>query len=231
MNSRAFVNVARYLLVDRFTFTALPWLVLSFSFLVNLVIYGATRVPESNRYTGGLASIYIILGVIAALSLSRGLPFGLTLGLSRRAYYTGTALLAVTLAAVYGLALTMLQLIERATNGWGVAMHFFRVPYILAGPWYLTWLTSFVGLITLFVYGMWYGIVYRRWNMIGILTFLAVQIVAGLIASLVITATHTWTGIGHFFTTLTAAGLTGLLAVLAVVLLAGGLGTVRRATV
>jgi hypothetical protein len=37
--------------------------------------------------------------------------------------------------------------------------------------------------------------------------------------------------VGHFFTTLTAAGLTGLLAVLAVALLAGGFATVRRATV
>jgi len=35
----------------------------------------------------------------------------------------------------------------------------------------------------------------------------------------------------HFFTGLTATGLTGLLAVLAVVLLAGGHATIRRATV
>jgi hypothetical protein len=36
------------------------------------------------------------------------------------------------------------------------------VPYILAGPWYLTWLTSSVLLILMFIYGMWFGIVYRR---------------------------------------------------------------------
>jgi hypothetical protein len=33
----------------------------------------------------------------------------------------------------------VLQLIERATGGWGLRMEFFRVPYLLAGPWYLTW--------------------------------------------------------------------------------------------
>ena len=27
-----------------------------------------------------------------------------------------------------------------------MGLHFFRVPYLLHGPWYLTWLTSFVGL-------------------------------------------------------------------------------------
>ena len=62
----------------------------------------------------------------------------------------------------------MLQVIERATGGWGVHLHFFQVAYILAGPWYLTWLTSFVVLAVLFVYGMWYGLVYRRWNLLGL---------------------------------------------------------------
>lgn len=40
-----------------------------------------------------------------------------------------------------------------------------------------------------------------------------------------------WHGVGPFFTTLTIGGLTGLLAVAAVALLAGGYGTVRRLTV
>ena len=38
-------------------------------------------------------------------------------------------------------------------------------------------------------------------------------------------------GVGRFFTTLTIGGLTGLLAALAVVLLAGGYATMRRVTV
>jgi hypothetical protein len=42
---------------------------------------------------------------------------------------------------------------------------------------------------------------------------------------------HTWPAIGRFFTTLSAAGLTGLLAVLAVALLACGYATMRRVTV
>jgi hypothetical protein len=35
----------------------------------------------------------------------------------------------VALAAVYGLALTALEVIERATGGWGLKTGFFRVPY------------------------------------------------------------------------------------------------------
>jgi len=88
------------------------------------------------------------------LSIGRSLPFAFALGVGRCSYYAGTVLLAVSLAAVYGLVLVVLQVIERATDGWGVGLHFFRVAYIRAGPWYLTWLTSFILLALMFVYGM-----------------------------------------------------------------------------
>jgi hypothetical protein len=232
MNWSTAVKVARYHLVDRFSYTLLPWGTLAFAFAGNLIIWA--EIPIGNgqgRVTGALSAIYVTFCAVAALSVGRALPFGLSLGASRRSFYTGTALLAVTLAAGYGLALAALQAIERASGGWGVDMHFFRVPYLLAGPWYLTWLTSSVGLATLFVYGMWYGTVYRRWNLIGLITFTAAQVTVLLAATLAVTWAHAWASVGHFFTTLTAAGLTGLLAVLAVALLGGGLATIRRATV
>jgi hypothetical protein len=107
----------------------------------------------------------------------------------------------------------------------------FRVPYILAGPWYLTWLTSPVLLVLLFIYGMWFGIVYRRWHLIGLNVFIAAQATVLAAAALIVTGVHAWAQVGRFFTGLTVAGLTGLLAVLAVILLAGGYATIRRATV
>ena len=53
----------------------------------------------------------------------------------------------------------------------------------------------------------------------------------GVIAVLAATRANAWQAIGGVFTDLTAAELTGLLAALAVVLLAGGYATVRRVTV
>jgi hypothetical protein len=82
--------------------------------------------------------------------------------MTRRSFYAGTALLGVSMSLVSGLVIAGLQAIERATDGWGLSITFFRVPHLLTGPWYATWLTSFVGLSVLFVYGMWYGIVNRR---------------------------------------------------------------------
>ena len=233
------VKVIRYHLVQPFPYLVVVWGILAFSFTVNIAVYalvpntdpaGAGAVPDGH-YTGAVASIFLYFLVLGVNSMGRWLPFGLTLGASRRSYYAGTALLATGLAAVDGLVLAVLQVIERATNGWGVQMGFFRVPYLLDGPWYLTWLSSFVGLMLLFVFGMWYGTVYRRWGLIGTIAFIAAQVTVLLAATLLVTWAHGWTGVGHFFTGLTAAGLTGLLAVLAVAVLAGGQVTIRRATI
>jgi hypothetical protein len=239
-------DIARYHLVVPCLPAGLPWAALAVSFFVNLVIFafvptsyhealtshGLVRVANpSHNYTGGLATIYVFLLVIGINSIGRSLPFGLALGASRRSFYTGTALFGVALAVLDGTLLTALQAIERATGGWGVRMHFFQIPYILDGPWYLTWLTSFVALTLLFIWGMWFGIVYRRWNLFGSVTFIAAQVVVVLAAVLILVWADAWSGVGHFFTGLTAAGFTGALAALALLLLAGGQATIRRAAV
>ena len=241
---KTLVKVARYHLVQPWQYLVMPWVILAFSFLVSLVVYalvpadhhtvltahGAVSVLN-DRYTGASSSFFIYFLVLGIQSIGRSLPFGLALGVSRRTYYTGTALLAVGLSLASGLALAILQVIEGATDGWGVRMSFFRIAFVLIGPWYLTWLSTFVALTLLFVYGMWFGIVHRRWGAIGTIAFIAAQVTVALVAVVIISLTHGWTGVGHFFTGLTAAGLTGLLAVLAVALLAGGHATIRRATI
>jgi len=176
-------------------------------------------------------TIYIFLLLAGALSMTRELPFGLMLGVSRRAYYLGTALLVGVLGVVYGLALTVLQAIERASGGWGVSLHFFRVPWIMNGPWYQTWVTSFVLLVLFFLYGMWYGLVYRRWSLVGLAAFIAAQVLVALAVVVVVTLTHNWTAFGHFFTTLQAPALTGVLAALSIALGLGGFTTMRRVTI
>jgi hypothetical protein len=226
------IRVARTQLTERNIFVIQPWIVLVLDLAIVLMIVGS--VPDSGgqpRYTGALAGIYITLIVTGALSIGRQVPFVLALGVSRRSFYAGTALAAVAVAAVYGLGLTVLQLIERATGGWGMHLEFFRVPYLLSGPWYLTWLTSFTFLALMMVWGMWFGIVYRRWNLMGLLFFIIAQAAAIGLALTIIGQADDWSRVSHFFTTLTIGGLTGLLAALAAVLLAGGYATMRRVTV
>ena len=225
------VNVGRYHLVDRITWLALPWGIMAFSFLVNIGVALAVPTSPDGIYTGGLVSLYIFMLLCGSLSMTRSLPFGLMMGISRRTYYAGTALLVLTLGVVYGLGLTLLQLIERASNGWGLNLHYFRIPWILNGPWYETWLTSFVLLVAFVLYGMWYGLVFRRWSVPGLVAFIAAQILVALLAVIAVSATGSWSGVGHFFTTVTALAVTGVLAVIALAMGFGGLTTLRRVTI
>ena len=102
------------------------------------------------------------------------------------------------------------------------------MPYLLNGPWYATWLTSFVGLSALFVYGMWYGIVNRRWGMLGLLAFVAVREVP---AGIAVAFARTWSGVGGPHPSVSALDLTGVIVALTVVIVAGGHATIRRVTV
>jgi hypothetical protein len=242
----SWLNVTRYHLIQRTSYLVLPWAWLAFAFAIDLVILalipighhqvmtaaGPAEVVNAGGRTGyGLLSVAIVFFVLGVQAVASSLPFALALGASRRGYWTGTAVLTAGLAVGYGLVITGLQALERATGGWGLSAHVFQVPYILAGPWYLTWLTASAVLALLFVYGMWFGLVYRRWSLAGGLAFSAAQATGLAAAALVITWCHGWAGTGRFFTTLSAAGLTGLLAALAAALLTGGYVTMRRAPV
>lgn len=233
MNWNTLVKVVRYHLLGWIFYVAIPWVVLAIGFGLYVAGAAAAKPPAPGQFygSGAVFAIYIGFAITGLVGMLRSLPFAFALGVGRRGYYAGTVLLAVGLAAVYGLGLAVLQVIERATTGWGVRLHFFQVPYILAGPWYLTWLTSVVGLAVLFVYGMWFGLVYWRWNQAGLLVFGTVQVIVGGAGALAAIKTDAWPAIGRFFTTLGAAGLTGLLAALALALLAGGYATMRRVTV
>jgi hypothetical protein len=211
------VKVARYHLVQRpVLFVTLPLALLAFALAMDAV-------RGDNIYRNGLGAIFLLFFFLGVQRIGRWLPFGLALGATRRSFYAGTALLGVSMSLVYGLVIAALQAIERATGGWGLSITFFRVPHLLNGPWYATWLTSFAGLSALFVYGMWCGIVNRRWGVLGLLAFIAVQVLVGL--------AYSWSGLGGHLASLSALDLTGVIAALTVVFLAGGHATIRRATV
>jgi hypothetical protein len=226
------LKVCRFHLLQRMNYFVLPLVILAFGFLVDVVVLKLTPAGHSpNRWVGGLGAIYVLVFVLGVQSVARSLPYALSLGITRRAYFIGTALLASAFGITYGLLITLGQIIERATDGWGFKMAFFRVPYILNGAWYLTWLTSAVVLALLFVYGTWFGLAYRRWGLVGALALGGAQIALLAAWAAFVTWASAWTSLGHFFTTLSAAGLTGILVALAVALGVGALSTIRRITV
>jgi hypothetical protein len=211
------IKVVRYHLARPVLFVATPWAALALAFVLNAVRGG-------EAFGNGMSVIFLMFFMAGVQRIGGWLQFALALGATRRSFYAGTALLGVSMSLVSGLVIAGLQAIERATGGWGLSITFFRVPTILHGPWYATWLTSFVGLSALFLYGMWYGIVYRWWGPLGVLAFIVVQVPVVL--------AYTWSGgVGGHLASLSDLDLTGIVAALAVVVLAGGHATIRRATV
>ncbi|TNC26487.1 ABC transporter permease [Amycolatopsis alkalitolerans] len=225
------LKVARYHLVNRMNYVGLPALIVTFTWAVNVAVAAVLPLGSDDYYAGGLATVFAFLLALGTLSMTRSLPFGMALGLSRRTYYLGTVLVVAALSVVYGLALALLQLVETASGGWGLRMHYFRVPWILDGPWYLTWATSFVLLVLCYCYGICYGLVYRRWNLFGAVAFVGAQVLVVLAALTAISLTRSWSAVGAFLSTVTGPAFTGMLALVAVALALGGFGTLRRVTV
>lgn len=232
MKPTSFGMVVRYLLMDRVTYLVLPWAWAAFGFVVDVVIVQLTPAGHaSHRWVAGLVGVFIVVFVLGVQAVARALPSGLALGVSRRTYFLGATALAIALGACYGLVLAIGQAVERATGGWGMNMGYFRVPYILDGSWYLSWLTASVTFVLMFAYGMWYGLVYRRAGLIGTAIFGAAQICVLALAAIIATWVHGWTGLGHFFATISATGVTAVLTIVAAALLAGGFATIRRLAV
>jgi hypothetical protein len=229
---KTYLDVCRFHLLQRMNYFVLPFAGLAFGFVVDVVILKLTPAGHSpDRWVGGLAAVYILVFVLGVQSVARSFPYALSLGITRRAYYIGTASLAAAFGTAYGLLIALGQVIERASGGWGFRMAFFRVPYILDGSWYLTWLTAAVVLALLFIYGTWFGLAYRRWGLVGSIGLGAAQIALLAAGAALTTWAGAWASLGHFFTTLSAAGLSGLLVALTVTLGAGALTTIRRITV
>ncbi len=225
------ITIARYHLVQRLLYVWAPWGVMSLAFVVNLLIHASTANEPDPNYTGAVAIIFIATFFGGVISAARSLPFGLSLGVSRRTYYAGTALFAAGLAVADGFLLAMLQVIERASGGWGIHMAFFRTRHILPGPWSLTWLTSFVLLVALFAYGMAYGLLALRWPRFGVGVFIVAQVIVIAPALLIINSISGSHDPAHALERLSAAGLTGVFAAAAAVLLAGGFAVIRGLTV
>ena len=226
------VKLARLHLVDRFSYTWLVWGILALTFVINLAIYAVIPLTQpGGNFTGALISIYIFMVVIGLQAATRFLPFALTLGVSRRTYYLGTVLLVVSLSALYAAILTALWALEGATNGWGLQLHFFRVPWILDGPWYQVLVTTFVLLALVFLFGLWAGLIFRRFGLIGTVVFFALLVIAGVAAALLVTWRQWWPAVGSYLSDLNVLAASGMLALVAAAIAGGGYLTIRRITV
>ncbi|MCW4353916.1 hypothetical protein ONR57_11465 [Hoyosella sp. YIM 151337] len=170
----------------------LAWIaaILAAIFAVQFAIILAISGTSEQMNSSSPIVLAIFLFVFGVQSFAQTLPFALSLGLTRRAFFASTMLYGAALAFGLSLAAGVFALIEEATGGWGVDFIFFRVttqiPAAPVAQWAMWPLVIFAGCVL----GAFYGAVYQRWGTTGVWSvILTLLIVLGSV-----TVVNIWQG-------------------------------------
>ena len=228
------LTVARMHLVHPLVILGVPWMVVATSFAINLPIWALSDLGEQSgneNTTGGLASLYVTVLIVFVQAVTQMFPFAMGVSLSRRVFYAGTALVASVQALGYGVALTVLSGVERASDGWGVGLHFWRPGWIeIANPVLQVAAYALPMLACAFL-GMAIGVVSKRWGANGLWTLvISTLVVLGGLAVL-ITGLEAWGDVGSWLADQSVYAYTLLVPAVAAVALAGLTWTGLRRTV
>jgi hypothetical protein len=233
------LNVVRLNVANPWTTIIMPWMILGIIFVANLAIWwiiyrsaGADNVAdvaEGLQYSGATTWIFVYMMVVAIQAINLTFPFALGYGVTRRDFWLGSSVTFVLLAAMYTIGMTILSVIEEATNGWGLGGRMFTSVYF-GETWSQRMFIFFVAYLFFFFFGAAVATVYVRWKANGVTLFFVVLGAVLVAAAAVITLTENWALIGNFFV---GAGLVGSFAWSLVITVISGIAgylILRRAT-
>ncbi len=234
------LRVARLHFVNKWTTIGVPWLVLTFIFVVNLALWAIIAASTSGKdladfsnglqYSGSSFYIFVYMLIVAIQAVTRTFPFALGYGVTRRDFYLGTSLAFAMLSVFYGAALTVLSFIEQATHGWGFGGHMFTAIYFGHGPWFQRFFVFTVGMLFFFFVGAAASTVYVRWRANGLLVLGGVFALVVVAAIGLITLSQSWPAVGSWLASAGPVGIVAWLLVPTVVAAIAGFFVLRRAT-
>lgn len=213
---------------DKFTWFALPWIILLCSFSVNLFISFLTEEPI---YTGGLASIFIYMLVAGIITVAQTFPFALSIGLRRTDYFMGTAATILAGSAITSIVLFLFALMENGLGGWGTDLHFFDLPYLSDGPALGQLWIFFILLVHTFFAGFSMSSLHRRFGSKGLYSFFIGVLVVSTVLGFVCTQYEWWDNIFGWINDNTALELSLWVGFLAVVYALISYALLRKATI
>jgi len=233
------INVVRLHLANPWTTIFMPWIVLFAVFLANLAIWwiiytaagGATdpEVTEGLQYSGATSWIFVYMIVVAAQAMSVTFPFALGFGVTRRDFYLGSAVTFVLLSAMYSIGMTVLSVVEDATNGWGIGGRMFSAVYF-GDSWPQRLFIYFAIFLFFFFVGAAIASIWVRWRATGLTVFFIALGALAVAGVALVTFTANWASVGGFFL---RAGFIGSFAwslVLTALAAVTGFVLLRRAT-
>ncbi|WP_111719278.1 ABC transporter permease [Homoserinimonas sp. OAct 916] len=202
-------NVTRLHLINRFPIMVLPLLILAFIFLVNYVIwwllFDAVGVADRQdaidgiQFSGASSFIFIYMLVVAVQAVNLTFPFALGFSVTRRDFYLGTCVAFVLLSAYYAAIMTVMAVLERVTNGWGLGGSMFDVVYFREENPVLQFVLFLLIFLFFFFIGAATASVYVRWRANGMYVFFAflTLLVIGFVA--LTTFADNWPAVGAWF--------------------------------
>jgi hypothetical protein len=200
-----------------------PWLVGLSSFAINELIWGVGHLDGQPGGTGGVLALYITVWVVFLQSVTQLFPFAMSLGLSRRAFYAGTAIMAVAQALGYAVVLTVLGMLEDASGGWWTGLHFFAPVHIDRLPVVEQFSIFFCFMLGFALLGIAIGAVHKRWAAAGLYALAIGTLILFGGAFALITGLHGWGTVASWFVADSTWALSAAYLGFAIVL-GGGLG-------
>jgi hypothetical protein len=204
MNIQSVISIHR---ADKWIWLYIPSLILSSSFLVNLIVSLLINTDEK-FYSGSVTSIFIYVFVLGILVVTQSFPFAVGMSVTRRDYFFGTALMGLAASFILGTLMCIFAFLENMSNGWGNRFHFFYFPYLNDGTSFLEQLVMYVILAAfLFFLGFLIASYARRFGGKGMLLLTLAVLIINSVAVLLFHHFHVWADIFRWFSSQTAVGL------------------------
>jgi len=189
-------SVIRLHTQQRFNTFVLPFIILGIAFAVVLAIgvIANLSVDDPSELDGmyqGMqwnGAIWSVLGPLMGFGFTAMLqifPLSLGLGITRREFAAGTLAVYAIIAACFTVPITILKVIEQATDGFGLRIRMFDVFYVGLGDWWQTGVQTFLLLLMAMFLGSAVSTVYLRWGQRGLwITLTSLALVPFLVISI-----------------------------------------------
>jgi hypothetical protein len=213
------LRVVKLNLANPWTTVIMPWIILAAIFVLSygiwIIVYLSIKpsdtadAQEGMQYSGASSWIFVYLLVVAVQAMNLTFPLALGFGSTRRDFYLGSALTFGLLSVMWAVGLTILSVIESATNGWGIGGKMFTTIYFGGGEtpiWQRLVIYLCISLFFFFV-GAAVASVYVRWRVTGLVVFFFLLGLLLLGALALIFLTNGWPAVGQFFVTNQAFGV------------------------
>lgn len=198
-------SVVKLHTANRFVFFGLPFLIMGLAFSIMIVIglvanYYAPPGVVTDMYHGMTwnGAVFSYLGPLMGFGLTAmGQYFALAtgLGITRREFAAGTALVFVFQALLFAGATAIGKALEVATGGWWLSVRFFDVNYTGVGPVWLTFVQTFLLIAMLMFFGAAVMTAFLRWGQLFLWLFfvgLAVVVLTVVGGALLSSAFASW---------------------------------------